>query len=62
MCFNVQNIADNPTHMSWTSNVKIVQSIALFEAVVNQCVGNVTVFFINLVKQRVFDVCTELEH
>ena len=40
--------------MSWASNVKTrLQSIGLYEAWVNQGVGNVNVF-ISLVKQRVF--------
>jgi len=40
--------------MSWASNVKTrLQSIGLYEAWVNQGVGNVNVF-ISLVKQRVY--------
>ena len=48
-----KNVEDTPTHMSWASNVK--PSIGLYEALVNQGVGNVKVF-ISLVKQRVIDM------
>jgi len=49
-----RNIDNNPAHMSWARNVKtLLQSIGLYEARVNQGVGNVNVF-ISLVKQRVF--------
>jgi len=53
---------NNQTHMAWASKVNmLLQSIDLYEAcMLNQDVGNVNVF-INLVNQRVFDVCTELE-
>jgi len=51
--------------MSWARNVKtLLQSTGLYEAWVNQGVGEVNVF-ISLVKQRVFYknyVCTELEY
>ena len=51
-----RNYDNNPTYMSWASNVKTrLQSISLYEAWVNQGVGNVNVF-ISLVKQRVFDM------
>ena len=51
-----RNLDNNPTHMSWASNVKtLLQSIGLYEACVNQGVGNVNVF-ISLVKQRLFDM------
>ena len=39
-----RNLDNNPTHMSWASNVKtLLQSIGLYEACVNQGVGNVNV-------------------
>ena len=45
---------NNPTHMSLARTVKTrLQSTGLYEAWVNQGVGNVNVF-ISLVKQRVF--------
>ena len=53
-----RNLDNNPTHMSWASNVKtLLQSIGL--SCVNQGVGNVNVF-ISLVKQRVFDMIAYL--
>ena len=49
-----RTLDNNPTHMSWARNVKTpLQSTGLYEAWVNQGVGNVNVF-ISLVKQRVF--------
>jgi len=51
-----RNIDNNPTHMSWASNVNTrLQSNGLYEAWVNQGVGNINVF-ISLIKQRVFDM------
>ena len=58
-----RNLDNNPTHMSWARNVKtLLQSTGLYEAWVNQGVGNVNVF-ISLVKHGfLLYVCTELEY
>ena len=51
------------TDMSLASNVKtLLQSIGLYEAWVNQCVGNVKVFYKFGETTSFWYVCTELEH
>ena len=41
-----RNVDDNPTHILWASNVKtLLQSTGLYEAWVNQGVGNVSFFY-----------------
>jgi len=51
-----RNLDNNPTHMSLASNVKtLLQSIGLYEAWVNQGVGNVNV--LSVWYNREFLIC-----
>ena len=52
-----RNIDNNPTHMSWASNVKTrLQSIGLYVAWINQGVGNVNVLSVDI-SLNIFLIC-----